>query len=97
MATSIIGHIEAIQTETASALASIEMVSEVVMAIHESQTGIASAVTQQSDMTMQLARNVDDMANASRVMNETASQLMTEGPGRGTGDSSKLRGIAQSV
>ncbi len=96
-ATSIIGHIEAIQTETASALASIEMVSEVVMAIHESQTGIASAVTQQSDMTMQLARNVDDMANASRVMNETASQLMTEGPGRGTGDSSKLRGIAQSV
>lgn len=96
-ATSIIGHIEAIQNETATALSSIEMVSEVVTAIHESQTGIASAVTQQSDMTMQLARNVDDMANASRVMNETASQLITEGARTGAGGSSKLRGIAQSV
>lgn len=96
-ATSIIGHIEAIQTETATALTSIEMVSEVVTAIHESQTGIASAVSQQSDMTMQLARNVDDMANASRVMNETAGQLMTEGSRTGTGGSSKRRGLTQSV
>ena len=96
-ATSIIGHIEAIQSETATALSSIEMVSEVVTAIHESQTGIASAVTQQSDMTMQLARNVDDMANASRVMNETASQLMTEGVRAGAGGSSNLRGISQSA
>lgn len=96
-ATSIIGHIEAIQTETATALTSIEMVSEVVTAIHESQTGIASAVSQQSDMTMQLARNVDDMANASRVMNETAGQLMTEGSRTGTGGSSKRIGLTQSV
>jgi methyl-accepting chemotaxis protein len=96
-ATSIIGHIEAIQNETASALTSIEMVSEVVLAIHESQTGIASAVTQQSDMTMQLARNVDDMANASRVMNETAGQLMTEGSRMATGGSSQRRGLTQSV
>jgi methyl-accepting chemotaxis protein len=96
-ATSIIGHIEAIQTETATALTSIEMVSEVVTAIHESQTGIASAVSQQSDMTMQLARNVDDMANASRVMNETAGQLMTEGTRTGAGGSSKRIGLTQSV
>jgi hypothetical protein len=96
-ATSIIGHIEAIQNETASALTSIEMVSEVVIAIHESQTGIASAVTQQSDMTMQLARNVDDMANASRVMNETACQLLTEGSRKGTGGSSQRSGLTQSV
>jgi hypothetical protein len=96
-ATSIIGHIEAIQTETTTALTSIEMVSEVVTAIHESQTGIASAVTQQSDMTMQLARNVDDMANASRVMTETAGQLMTEGVRTGGAGNSKLRGISQSI
>ena len=96
-ATSIIGHIEAIQNETASALTSIEMVSEVVLAIHESQTGIASAVTQQSDMTMQLARNVDDMATASRVMTETAGQLMTDGSRMGTGGSSQRRGLTQSV
>jgi hypothetical protein len=94
-ATSIIGHIEAIQNETATALTSIEMVSEVVMAIHESQTGIASAVTQQSDMTMQLARNVDDMANASRVMTETAGQLMNDNV-RHANDS-VLRGTTQSV
>ena len=73
------------------------MVSEVVTAIHESQTGIASAVSQQADMTMQLARNVDDMANASRVMNETAGQLMTEGSRTGTGGSSKRIGLTQSV
>jgi hypothetical protein len=94
-ATSIIGHIEAIQNETATALTSIEMVSEVVMAIHESQTGIASAVTQQSDMTMQLSRNVDDMANASRVMTETAGQLMNDNV-RHANDS-VLRGTTQSV
>lgn len=76
---SITQHIEAIQSETNSALSSIEMVNEVVTAIHESQTGIASAVTQQSDMTMQLARNVEEMAVASRVMNETANQLLAQG------------------
>ena len=94
-ATSIIGHIETIQNETTTALTSIEMVSEVVTAIHESQTGIASAVSQQSDMTMQLARNVDDMANASRVMTETAGQLMNDNV-RHANDS-VLRGTTQSV
>lgn len=96
-ATSIIGHIENIQNETATALSSIEMVSEIVTAIHESQTGIASAVTQQSDMTMQLARNVDDMANASRVMTETAGQLLTDNVKTVAGNVSKLRGMTQSV
>ncbi len=75
-ASSIIEHIGAIQQETYSALSAIEMVNEVVTAIHESQTGIASAVTQQSGMTMQLARSVDGMASASRLMTETAGQLI---------------------
>lgn len=75
---SIIDHIETIQNETASALSSIELVSEVVTAIHQSQTGIAAAVTQQSEMTMQLTRNVDEMASASRVMTDAASQLTKE-------------------
>lgn len=94
-ATSIIGHIETIQNETTTALTSIEMVSEVVTAIHESQTGIASAVSQQSDMTMQLARNVDDMATASRVMTETAGQLLTDNVRHA--NASALRGTTQSV
>lgn len=74
-----------------------DVVSEVVMAIHVSQTGIASAVTQQSDMTMQLARNVDDMANASRVMTETVGNLMSEGNRTTPGNGSNLRGTTQSV
>ena len=76
---SITHHIEAIQSETHSALSSIEMVNEVVNAIHVSQSEITSAVTQQSDMTMLLSRSVEGMASTSRVITEAASQLLNPG------------------
>ena len=78
-ASSITQHIAAIQSETHSALSSIEMVNEVVNAIHQSQAEIASAVTQQSDMTMLLSRNIQNMASTSLIITDAASQLLNPG------------------
>jgi methyl-accepting chemotaxis protein len=72
----IIQHIESIQRKSHSALSSIEMVNELVAAIHQSQIDVASAVAQQACMTSQLSRNVECMAASTRVMNDTAEQLL---------------------
>lgn len=76
---SIIDHIETIQAETHSALSAIEMVNEVVTAIHQSQSGIAQAVSEQTDMTHQLSRSVDDMTMTSRQMTNTANEFLSGG------------------
>ena len=80
-ARSIIQQIESIQGETASALSSMENVNEVVKAISQSQSDIVAAVTQQSDMTLQLARSIEEIASASRSMKETADTLMRDANG----------------
>jgi len=83
-ARSIIQQIESIQGETSSALSSMENVNEVVKAISQSQSDIVAAVTQQSDMTLQLARSIEDIASASRNMKETAHTLMRDANGGST-------------
>lgn len=80
-ARSIIHQIESIQGETSSALSSMENVNEVVKAISQSQSDIVAAVTQQSDMTLQLARSIEEIASASRNMKETADTLMRDANG----------------
>lgn len=72
---SIIGHIEAIRGETYSAISLIEMVNEVVSAIHQSQSGISSAVRTQADMTLQLSRDLEDIQLSTECMTESARLL----------------------
>ena len=72
---SIIGHIEAIRSETYSAINLIEMVNEVVSAIHLSQSGISSAVRNQADMTLQLSRDLENIQLSTECMTESAHLL----------------------
>lgn len=93
---SIIQHIEAIRNETFSALSSIEMVNEVVEAIHQSQSSIVSAVSAQSAMTMQLTGNMDDMAAASRIMRQTIRELVEGRPSGSDTASSNYDAVTNS-
>ena len=84
-ANSIVRHIEAIRTETHSALNSIELVTEVVAAIQQGQSMIAAAVNEQSVLTLQVARSVEEMTDSSHTMTDTAEQLMRDSSGRSVG------------
>jgi len=61
----IIGHIEAIQTDTQQAVTAITHVSEIIRQINESQNAIASAVEEQSAMTGEISRNIAEVSNGS--------------------------------
>lgn len=74
-AASIIGQIESIRSETYSAISMIEMVNEVVGAIHQSQSGISSAVRTQADMTLQLSHELEEIRISSDSMTESARML----------------------
>lgn len=72
---SIIEHIEAIRSETYSAIGLIEMVNEVVSAIHQSQHGISSAVQAQADMTLKLSRELEEIRLSNECLDESARLL----------------------
>ncbi|MFN8706475.1 MAG: methyl-accepting chemotaxis protein, partial [Planctomyces sp.] len=74
----IIEHIEKIRSETHTALSSMETVNEIVSAIHQSQVTIASAVNQQSDMTLQLSRSMSMMADTNQEITTTVQGLLNE-------------------
>lgn len=74
----IIEHIEKIRSETHTALSSMETVNEIVSAIHQSQVTIASAVNQQSDMTLQLSRSMSMMADTNQEITTTVQGLLNQ-------------------
>ncbi len=69
-------HIEKIRSETHTALSSMETVNKIVFAIHQSQVTIASAVNQQSDMTLELSRSMSMMADTNQEITTTVQGLL---------------------
>jgi methyl-accepting chemotaxis protein len=71
-ATGDIAHkIETIQLDTGAAQEAIVRISEVINRIDELQTTIASAVEEQSSVTLEMGRSITEIANGSRLMADT--------------------------
>ena len=59
----IVARVEAIQTDTAGAVAAIEEITQIIASINDFQLTIASAVEQQTATTNEMSRNVADAAS----------------------------------
>lgn len=71
----IIGHIEAIQSDTSHAVTAIKKVSAIIHEINESQSAIASAVEEQSAMTGEISRNIVEVSNGSGSIAQNISHV----------------------
>jgi methyl-accepting chemotaxis protein len=71
----IIGRIETIQAGTQDAVEAIGCVSEIISQINESQTAIAGAVEQQTEMTSEISRNISEVAIGSGEIARSVSMV----------------------
>lgn len=67
--------IESIQSNTAGAVAAIQLISEVIDRISNIQTTIASAVEEQSATTNEISRNVSEVAQGSNSITENITAV----------------------
>ncbi|MCC9603819.1 methyl-accepting chemotaxis protein [Stieleria sp. JC731] len=97
----IVRRIEAIQADTMEATDAIDLVSDIISQINESQNAIAGAVEEQTAMTAEISHNVADLADGNNVIANTVlslTQLLRDevasaagtSPG-GSGSSSKAK------
>ena len=71
----IIGKIATIQADTGQAVEAITRVGEIIASINESQSAIASAVEEQSVMTGEISRNIDEVATGSEGIARSISAV----------------------
>jgi methyl-accepting chemotaxis protein len=73
----IAGRVEAIQADTAGAVAAIEQISQTIAQINDFQTTIASAVEEQTVTTNEMSRNVAEAASAGGLVATTINHVAT--------------------
>ncbi|OYP31703.1 methyl-accepting chemotaxis protein [Rhodopirellula sp. MGV] len=71
----IVRRIEAIQGDTMEATDAIELVSDIISQINESQNAIAGAVEEQTAMTAEISNNVADLADGNNMIANTVLSL----------------------
>ncbi|WP_149498406.1 methyl-accepting chemotaxis protein [Roseiconus lacunae] len=71
----IVRRIEAIQGDTMEATDAIDLVSDIISQINESQNAIAGAVEEQTAMTAEISNNVADLADGNSVIANTVMSL----------------------
>ena len=71
----IVRRIEAIQVDTMEATDAIELVSDIISQINESQNAIAGAVEEQTAMTAEISINVADLADGNSEIADTVLSL----------------------
>ncbi|MFN8586793.1 MAG: methyl-accepting chemotaxis protein [Candidatus Eisenbacteria bacterium] len=67
--------IEAIQTDTSSAVSAIEQITSIISQIHDIQNTIASAVEEQSATTAEIARNAGEAAKGSHEISRNIASV----------------------
>ncbi len=90
---SIGGKIEAIQTDTRSAIAAITGIGEIIRRINDIQTTIASAVEEQSATTAEMARNVTEAARGSHEIAENITGVARAASETSSGVQANLQAI----
>ncbi|MEM8732824.1 MAG: methyl-accepting chemotaxis protein [Planctomycetota bacterium] len=61
----IVGRVATIQSDTQQAVDAIDLVSDIISQINETQNAIAGAVEEQSAMTSEISRNINEVATGS--------------------------------
>ncbi|HET8614482.1 MAG TPA: methyl-accepting chemotaxis protein [Actinomycetales bacterium] len=86
--------IEAIQTDTADAVAAIAQISQIIASISDTQTTIASAVEEQTATTNEMGRNVTEASSGSSEIarNITAVADAAAAATRGASDTAQAAG-----
>jgi methyl-accepting chemotaxis protein len=86
--------IQAIQADTAAAVAAIEEISHIIASINDTQTTIASAVEEQTATTNEMGRNVTEAASGSQEIarNITAVAGAAAAATRGATDTAQAAG-----
>ena len=88
--------IEAIQTDTGSAVGAIEEISSIIDQINDIQTTIASAVEEQAATTAEISRSVSDAATGSAEIAESITNVAEAADGTTTG-ANDTRGAADEL